>query len=192
MSDEIGRLVAQLHAIEDEIERRLDEHRQEFGFRLRRRKVVFEAAMRAEHRRVRVGVLAFLRSAELCHILVAPVIYAMIVPIALLDLGLCIYQQVCFRAWGMSRVVRSQHVVIDRHRLPYLNVIEKLNCAYCGYGNGVISFAREVIGRTEQYWCPIKHALRVRRPHERYAGFVAYGDAEGYRTKLEEFRRGVR
>ena len=77
-------------------------------------------------------------------------------------------------------------------KLPYLNAIEKLNCAYCGYANGVISFAREVIGRTEQYWCPIKHALRVRQPHPRYAGFVAYGDAEGYRTKLEEFRRGVR
>jgi hypothetical protein len=192
MSDEIGRLVAQLHAIEDEIERRLDEHRQEFGYSLRRRKAVFEAAVRAEHRRVRIGVLAFLRSAELRNILVAPVIYAMIVPLGLLDLGMCVYQHICFRAWGMSRVIRSQHIVLDRHRLGYLNAIQKLNCLYCGYANGVISFAREIIGRTEQYWCPIKHAIRVRQPHQRYRNFLEYGDAEGYRTKLDDFRRGVR
>ena len=46
---------------------------------------------------------------------------------------------------------RGQYIVIDRHRLKYLNAIEKLNCVYCGYGNGVIAYARDIAGRTEQY-----------------------------------------
>lgn len=29
------------------------------------------------------------------------------------------------------------YVVFDRRHLAYLNAIEKLNCAYCEYGNGV-------------------------------------------------------
>jgi len=89
-------------------------------------------------------------------------------------------------------VRRADFVIVDRHRLAYLNGIEKLNCAYCGYANGVIAYAREAASRSEQYWCPIKHALRVRAPHRRYRGFVAYGDAEGFREHLEALRREVR
>jgi hypothetical protein len=59
-------------------------------------------------------------------------------------------------------------VVIDRHRLGYLNPVQKLNCVFCGYGNGVIAYAREITARTEQYWCPIKHALKVKGSHDRY------------------------
>src|SRR5262249_13823724 len=44
-------------------------------------------------------------------------------------------------------------------------------------------------GSTEQYWCPIKHAIRVRATHEHYRTFVDYGEAETYRERLEELRR---
>ena len=68
--------------------------------------------------------------------------------------------------------------MIDRQHLAYLNSIEKLNCVYCGYANGVFAYTREIAGRPEQYWCPIRHAKRVRAPHARYRHFVDYGDAE--------------
>jgi hypothetical protein len=77
------------------------------------------------------------------------------VPIALLDLCVMAYQAVCFRVWGVWRVKQSSYILIDRQGLAYLNAIEKLNCFYCGYANGVIAFAREVAGRTAQYWRPI-------------------------------------
>jgi hypothetical protein len=32
---------------------------------------------------------------------------------------------------------------IDRHRLGYLNVIEKANCVYCSYANGVVAYVRD-------------------------------------------------
>jgi hypothetical protein len=52
--------------------------------------------------------------------------------------------------------------------------------------------AREIGARTEQYWRPIKHALRITDPHQRYFEFLEFGDADGYRTRLDEFRDGLR
>jgi hypothetical protein len=67
-----------------------------------------------------------------------------------------------------------------------------LNCEYCTYANGLIAYVREVVSRTEQYWCPIKHAMRVMGTHERYSGFEDFGDAHGYRSQLERHRRSLR
>ena len=97
---------------------------------------------------------------------------------------------------AVRRVRRADYVALDRHKLSYLNAIEKLNCLYCGYANGVIAYAREIASRTEQYWCPIKHARRIVGAHGRYHRFQEYGDAEGYQAHLRkmrlEFRREAR
>ena len=122
----------------------------------------------------------------------APLIYGLLVPIALLDASVTVYQTVCFRVYGVARVRRSAYIVIDRHHLAYLNAIEKLNCVYCGYANGVFAYVREIAGRTEQYWCPIRHAKRVRAPHLHYREFVDYGDAEGYHARLIPLRDALR
>ena len=79
--------------------------------------------------------------------------------------------------------------MIDRHRLPYLNAVQKLNCLYCGYGNGVIAYAREIIARTEQFWCPIKHARRTHGAHARTSKFVDFGDADAWETQRVEIRK---
>lgn len=123
------------------------------------------------------------------NVITAPVIYAMIAPLLILDASVTLYQQICFRAYGVPRVRRRDYLVVDRHRLGYLNPIEKVNCAYCSYANGLIAYAREVLARTEQYWCPIRHARRVLDAHARYPGFVDYGDAQGYRERLDQLRR---
>jgi len=59
---------------------------------------------------------------------------------------------------------------------------------YCSYANGLIAYVREVASRTEQCWCPIKHARRVIAAHDHYAAFLDYGDAEAYRRKLQALR----
>jgi uncharacterized Fe-S cluster-containing radical SAM superfamily protein len=59
---------------------------------------------------------------------------------------------------------------------------------YCGYCNGLIGYVQEVAGRTEAFWCPIKHAARVGAHHSYYAQFVDYGDAEGFDEGLEASR----
>jgi hypothetical protein len=113
------------------------------------------------------------------------VIYAMLIPVALLDLALFIYQHVCFSAYGIKKVPRSDFIAWDRHHLGYLNLIEKLNCDYCGYATGVVAYAREIGSRTEAYWCPIKHAEAVKPPHPHYYEFLEYGDAEGFRRRQD-------
>ncbi len=192
MNEELDRLFAQIHALEDEIAGKLDNQRAQLNYRLAKGRAIFDAGVAQAQRRLRTSSLRYIISAPLLNILVAPVIYGMVVPFALLDLSLFIYQHICFRAWGIARATRSQYVVIDRHRLPYLNTIEKINCVYCGYGNGVIAYAREVAARTEQYWCPIRHATQVRQSHSRYKDFTDYGDAEAYRARLEELRGKLR
>jgi hypothetical protein len=187
----LERLGAVRHELEDEFERTLVQGRKRFRYTVRRGKVRFEREMRRLQRRYRIGIFRYLTRARISHLLSAPLIYALVVPLVLLDLSVSIYQQICFRLYGIPRVGRGQHVVIDRHNLAYLNGIEKINCIYCGYGNGVIEYAREVAARTEQYWCPIKHARRSRDPHQRSERFAEYGDAEHYRDRLSQLRDEV-
>ena len=112
--------------------------------------------------------------------------------IALLDAFITFYQHTCFRVYGIALVERKRYIRIDRHRLPFLNTIEKINCTYCGYGNGVLAYAREVAARTEQYWCPIKHAMRTKDQHARTNTFIDYGDSEAWRTKLIPLRNALK
>ncbi len=145
--------------------------------------------LRAEHRKLRRGLLAHIRSIGLLLWLTSPFIYALILPVALIDLFATLYQFICFPAYGINRVRRSDYVVIDRHRLSYLNALEKLNCIYCSYANGVIAYARELASRTEQYFCPIKHAIAAAGTHSRYSRFVDYSDAEEYRRQFTHLRK---
>lgn len=195
MSNEsrIDQLVRQMRKaqqdLEDELDRLLEEKREEFQYTIRRGRVVFEQRVRRLQRSQRIGLLRYVFSAPMAYLLTAPIIYGMAVPLALLDLSITIYQQICFRVYGIPLVRRSDYLVIDRQHLDYLNAVEKFNCVYCGYGNGVIAYAREITARTEQFWCPIKHAQRARGAHHRTDVFFDYGDAEAYRDGLEALRK---
>jgi hypothetical protein len=187
----INELVGRIKALEEELEAQLEVRRADLRFRLDNRRIRFEQDVLEAHRRLRAGLLRYLLTTPLRHLATAPVIYAMIVPLALLDLGLTVYQLLCFPAYRIPRVRRADYFVFDRGQLAYLNAVEKLNCAYCAYGNGLIAYAREIVARTEQYWCPIKHARRMLGAHLRYARFVDYGDAEAYRRELERLRQAL-
>jgi hypothetical protein len=191
MNETVTELLDKIHQLEDKLEKEFEKNRAVFNVRFRGKIAEFAEEVIERQKEFKIRLPLFFRRAKILHILVAPVIYSMIIPIALVDLWTTIYQHICFRAYGIPRVARSTFLINDRHHLAYLNPIEKLNCLYCGYGNGVFAYAREVASRTEQYWCPIKHAIRVRDPHERYLKFVEYGDAQSYRDKLDDFRSDV-
>lgn len=132
---------------------------------------------------------AYLIGGRILVVLTAPLIYALFVPLLLLDAMISLYQRVCFPIYGIPRAPRASFFVFDRHRLAYLNGIEKINCLYCSYANGLLAFAREVAARTEQHWCPIRHAAPVASPHSRYGRFLPYGDVPGYHAGIERVRR---
>lgn len=158
-------------------------------YEIRDRAVHFTEEIRRQHRSQLVRVLVYLRRAKIRHILTAPVIWLCLIPAFLMDAVVSLYQAVCFPVYGIPKVRRSDYIVIDRHYLGYLNIIEKLNCLYCSYFNGLISYVREIAGRTEQYWCPIKHAVRLKGRHSRYDRFAEYGDGEAFRAKLTGLRK---
>jgi len=185
----LERLKAVQYEFEQEVDRLLAEKRQEFRYKLRRGRVIFERSVRRWQRQQRTGVWRYLRKAPLAFILSAPVIYGMIVPLVFLDLTVTLYQHICFRVYDVPRVCRTDYVYIDRHYLPYLNLIEKINCVYCGYCNGLIEYSREVVARTEQFWCPIKHVRRTLDPHHRTEKFFDYGDAAAWQENLDKIRK---
>jgi hypothetical protein len=192
MTSPLVQLAERIHDLQAALEAELEEKRQAFRYRLERGRVVFEAEAIARHRAARERLASFLARTRLLVVLTAPVIYALIVPLVLLDLAVTLYQAVCFPVYGIPEVRRRDHIVIDRQHLAYLNGLQKLNCIYCGYANGLISFLREVAARTEAYWCPIKHARRMAEPHSRYVGFVDFGDERGFQQRVENQRKALR
>ena len=191
MTLDLADLRRDLVELEQRVETSLKAQRLSAQVGLAQRRAEIEAALRDKGTHIKVGLLAYLRGATWPTLLTGPFIYGMIVPIALLDLSVVICQAVCFRVWGVQRAKRRDYIVIDHQLLGYLNAIEKLNCIYCGYANGVIAFAREVASRTEQFWCPIKHATRPAASHDHYNEFLDYGDAEGWQSRLDALRRKI-
>jgi hypothetical protein len=188
MNPKISELLDRIQQMELEIELEMKRKRAELQADFEETRVRFEQEVLEQQRRFKTGVISYLLTANLMSVLTAPVIYALFVPILLLDLSISVYQHICFRAYGIKRVKRSDYFVFDRAHLAYLNLIEKINCAYCSYGNGVMAYGREVVARTEQYWCPIKHARKIMAAHPYYTGFVDFGDAQSYKDELENLR----
>lgn len=192
MSVQLDLLMERLRSVEAEIETELTKRREELRFRIENKRIVFEQEVRRIHRAIKTRASRYLIDASPLIVLTAPVIYSLLIPIALADLWVMAYQAICFPIYKIPKVRRRDYLVFDRHHLGYLNIIEKINCAYCSYCNGAIAFVREVASRTEVYWCPIKHARRVLGPHPHYQGFADFGDAEGFHAKMAQMKDGVK
>ncbi|MEN8204544.1 MAG: hypothetical protein ABFS24_00915 [Pseudomonadota bacterium] len=192
MYTDISKLLEDMRGLQEQLEQFFEEAREKFRYTLEDGRVRFSREVQQLQRRYRVNSFRYLLGADWRSVVTAPVIYSMVVPLVIMDLSFTLYQHICFRAYGVPRVARRDYLVNDRHRLAYLNTIEKVNCTYCSYGSGVIAYAREIISRTEQYWCPIHHANRLVDPHQRYLQFIAFGDAQGYQQGLKHKRQALR
>ena len=67
--------------------------------------------------------------------------------------------------------------------MPY----QKLQCVYCGYANGVLTFCSELGVRLERYWCGIQHERVegfIAPPH--HADFLEFGDEEALRQRIRK------
>lgn len=193
MRKQIDDLIEQIKELENELsfelEKELATIRQRLNYTIEQGKVRFQESALAGHKALKMDLYHFLRESSILFFLTSPIIYSFIIPLVLLDLLLTLYQLICFPIYRIKKVVRDDYIMIDRHHLAYLNIIEKVNCTYCGYANGLLSYGLEIASRTEAYWCPIKHAKKPRDAHSRYQSFLEYGDAEGYREKLNTYRQ---
>lgn len=189
MSSSIDELLGKIKTLEHELIEQIQDQHQEFAYEIRKKRVFFERKIILQQKRYLQQLLDYLREAPLKHILSAPIIWSILPAALLMDIAVSFYQATCFPIYGIPKVRRGDYIVFDRQFLNYLNLIEKFNCAYCSYFNGLIAYVQEIAGRTEQFWCPIKHARRISMLHSRYRYFLAYGDAKSYRNNKEEIRR---
>lgn len=188
MSQNLKELLQDVRELEALVSEKIQEKGQDLQFKIHEGKVVFEETVLRRHRALAKTLHRFLLDSSLMKVATAPLIYSLVFPLLLLDATVWLYQAVCFPVYRIPRVARRDYVTLDRHKLSYLNVAERFNCDFCSYANGVIAYVREVAARTEQHWCPIKHARKVKDCHARQCLFCEYGDAEGFKQRFDQLR----
>ena len=188
MNERIDRILAQMAALEADLQAAVHEQEGRMIFQIKGKRVEFERSAREAHARLRMRLSRWLVSNRPQNLITGPLIYGMILPMLLMDACVSFYQWACFPVYGITKVRRSDYLVFDRRHLGYLNIIEKFHCTYCEYGNGLMGYMSEILARTEQYFCPIKHAHKILGTHRHYNRFLAYGDAADYEARLEAYR----
>lgn len=188
MNDRIQQLLDQITVLEDELRTALGEQPSSMFFQIKGKRIEFEQSIKETHRRLKMNFFRWLVTYRPQNLITGPIIYSMIIPLIITDIFITFYQLTCFPIYGIKKVRRADYIIFDRQQLNYLNFIEKFHCTYCAYGSGMIAYISEIVARTEQYFCPIKHARKILGTHARYARFLDFGEAENYEAKLEEYR----
>ena len=191
MDSRIRDLLDKISVLEDELRTAVHERESRVEFTIRGKRVEFARGVREAQTRLKRSFFRWLVTDRWQNLITGPVIYAMAIPLVLLDLTVTFYQASCFPIYGIRKVRRADYIVFDRHQLGYLNFIERFHCEYCAYGTGLIAYAAEIIARTEEYFCPIKHARKILGTHRRYERFLEYGEAADFHARLEAYRVGL-
>ena len=181
-------LLNQMEVIEKELNEIIHQQEIQFNYQLKGKKVEFESSIKEAHKKLKIGLIHWFSKRPI-NLMTGPIIYSIIVPMLILDVCISFYQLTCFPIYEIKLVKRRDYISFDRHHLHYLNWIEKFHCTYCAYGAGLLAYITEIVARTEQYFCPIKHARKVMGTHSRYIKFLDYGDAKNYQENLESFRK---
>ncbi|HEX7455073.1 MAG TPA: hypothetical protein VF296_03435 [Gallionella sp.] len=188
MNTRIRQILDQITSLEEELQKAVEDKECRLSYQIKDKRVIFEQTLKTAHRRLKMDVFRWFLAVRPQNFLTMPIIYSMIVPMTLLDLFVTFYQMTCFPIYGIARVQRAKYIVMDHQHLAYLNGFEKVHCMYCSYAVGMLGYAREITARTEQYFCPIKHAHKILSSHSRYDRFLDYGDADNLHNKIEKFR----
>ncbi|MCI5208366.1 MAG: hypothetical protein D3910_06140 [Candidatus Electrothrix sp. ATG2] len=187
--DKLQGIIEEIKKLEKELLLEVQKKEGELFYKIKGKKIYFEEETKKYHKTLTTKIFTYISNASLLNIVTAPFIWFCIVPAVFMDIVVSTYQFICFKIYGIPKVNRSDYIVIDRQSLNYLNIMEKINCAYCGYFNGLIAYIQEIAARTEQYWCPIKHARKISTIHKRYYKFFDFGDHQGYQKGLAAMRK---
>src|SRR4051812_29736840 len=138
-----------MNALADKIRERLAEYRRDFLSGIEAQQQALRGKL-GESREIPplhllwIKAQHFIRAYKIDAAITSPFIYSLIIPIAMLDLFMTVYQHVCFRVYRIPRVCRGDYIVMDRAKLAYLSPLQKVDCIYCEYANGVLGYAHEI------------------------------------------------
>lgn len=125
MNPKIAALTTNIQILEAELEAELAQRRAELRVGLEKGRAFFEEEILRRHRELRTRLSTYVLNARPAVVLTAPIIYAVIVPLVLLDLFVTVYQSVCFPVYGIPKVRRREYLIFDRHHLAYFERARK-------------------------------------------------------------------
>ncbi len=187
-NSKINEIYEKIKKLEEDLKKEYERNKQNFHFEKAFNKFQFDTEYIKEYKSKVINSFKYLWKERIIIILTIPIIWSVLIPAFLLDIFVSLYQAICFPIYKIPKVKRKEYIIIDRYNLFYLNKIQQINCLYCEYFNGLMGYVREVAGRTEQYWCPIKHAEKMEDTHSRYKKFFDYGDAKAYQEDVAILR----
>jgi hypothetical protein len=182
-------IIEEIKKLEKELLVEIEKKEEEFFYKIKGKKIYFEEEAKKYQKKFHVKLSSYLIHASFLNMITFPIIWFCLIPAICMDASATFYQMICFPIYGIPKVKRSEYIIIDRHSLQYLNIVEKLNCSYCGYFNGLLAYIQEIAARTEQYWCPIKHARKLAAIHSRYHKFMEYGDCKDYQDNSRRYAK---
>lgn len=185
-SNKVQDIIEAIKSLEKELLLEVQKKEAEFFYTIKKKKVYFDEETRNKHKKLSTKIHTYLIESSPWSIIVVPIIWFCIVPAIFMDFVVSIYQMICFTVYDIPKVKRKDYIVFDHQSLGYLNIIEKINCLYCSYFNGIIAYVQEIAARTEQHWCPIKHARKLKSIHSRYHKYLDYGDHTEFKKRFEE------
>ena len=186
MESKIKKIIEKIENLNESLQEEYKSMSDKYGFSIKKRKVIFLQKFKKRNKEFRIPTWKYAIPKNIRHIISMPFIYMMIVPAGLLDLFLIMYNRTALPLYRISPVKRSDHFIYDRQFLDYLNIIQKINCFYCSYVNGLFSFASEIGAQTERYWCPLKAAKNPKFHHSLYKEFADYGNPEEWNEKFNK------
>lgn len=183
MKSKIEQLFTDIKNKKEEIYTEYSKLREKYWFTIKKWKIIFNSDAIKKNKTFKKSLWSTIFTPWMRDFLSIPFIYVVFVAFVILDWFLFMYQQTAFRLYWIPLVKRSDYIIFDRRHLDYLNIIQKFNCIYCSYANWLLSFAVEIAGRTEKYWCPIKHAKKMKWWHDWQGEFADYWDPELFNKK---------
>lgn len=189
MQAHIREMIEEIETMKRKLGEEIVKEEANIAYEIKNGSIHFEEEMLERQKQHMMHLWAWFREIPFIQLLSAPVVYMMILPALVLDVMLFLYTNVVSRVFNIRFSKRSEYIVFDRQYLGYLNVVEKFNCLYCAYFNGVMQYASSIAGRTELYFCPIKHAKKIAYKHEFYDRFFSYGESDDYQKNLKALRK---
>jgi len=181
MKNKINKILKEIRSKKEELSVEYKKIKGKYWFNIEWKKIVWNTKAKKKLKKLKKPILDTIFWTWFREFISIPFIWLMLIPAFLLDIWLFIYQNTAIRLYKIPLAKRSDYIIFDRKELAYLNVIQKLNCIYCSYFNGLMQYSVEVAGRTEKYWCPIKHARKKLGSHDWEVFFAEYGDSEWFK-----------
>ncbi|MEO7399959.1 MAG: hypothetical protein ABIV07_04210 [Polaromonas sp.] len=103
MNERISQILAQMAALENDLRSAVQDQESKMFFQIRGKRVEFESSVKAAHRKLKTNFFRWLVTNRPQNLITGPIIYAMIIPLMMLDLCVSFYQWSCFPIYGVTR-----------------------------------------------------------------------------------------